>query len=232
MGAPGDVFTPAAAGQYYLLYRYTDGSVTAESYYRIATAESGSVSWSLAFDGETPEEGTVGVQAELYIPEGRVESALLTGGAPVYAAVTIEKDGAALEGYTDVAGGFSFTFEEAGEYTVVYSTDVFGTPESKTYTVTVSGDVATVLLDELPEQAGYNETLFIEPARVYYGGEEIVADVTLTYPSGRTVQGTEAVLDEAGNYTVTHAYSYGGNSYTKTQGFRVLYVRLRAVRGR
>ena len=213
-------FTPDKAGEYYLYYTCGEGEEKASAFYRINAIEEGAVTKSFTYDVAL-EEVSLGVQSSTYVPVAEVESTLSADGYSVSANVTVKKDGAVVSGYENREGGFTFTFAEAGAYQFIYETNVFGVPMSETKTVTVSDDIANVLVQEIAQDVKYMSSISLTPAKIYYGGEVIDGEVTLVYPSGKTSQDSECLLDELGYYTIIHEYN--GETFTQTFAARQYY---------
>lgn len=213
-------FTPAKAGEYYLYYTCGEGDEEAVAFYRIYAVEQSAITQSFSYD-VAMEDCSLGVQSTTYVPVSEVNSTLSADGYSVAASVTVKKDGATLSGYENREGGFDFTFTEVGTYQFVFATDVFGVNMSETKTVTVSEDIANILVEEIAEDVEYMSTISLKPAKIYYGGEVIDSEVTLVYPSGKTTTASECVLNELGYYTIVHEYS--GETFTQTFAARQYY---------
>ena len=205
-------FTPTETGEYYLYYSCGEGEEQASAFYRIYAIDESAITQSFSYDEEIGGE-SLGVQSTLYIPMVEVSSTLSADGYGVEGTVTVKKDGVTLAGYEQRAGGFEYTFVEAGLYELIYQTNAFGIPMSEVKQVTVSDDVANIVVDEIDENVEFMSTISVEPAKIYYGGEVIDGEVTLVYPSGKVAQAGDCLLDELGNYTIVHEYS--GETFTQ-----------------
>ena len=199
-------FTPTVAGEYYLYYSCGKGEEQASAFYRIYAIEENAVTQSFSYD-EAIENVKLGVQSKLYIPSAEVNSTLSVDGYGVEAFVTVKKDGAVLTGFEECAGGFEYTFTEAGTYQFIYKTDIFGVSMSEVKQIEVSDDVANIIVEEIAESVEYMSTVSVKPAKIYYGGEALDSEVTLVYPSGKVAQAGDCLLDELGNYTIIHEYN-------------------------
>lgn len=213
-------FTPEKAGEYYLYYSCGEGEEKAWALYRIYAIDENAVTQNFSYD-VAMEDSSLGVQSTVYVPVSEVNSTLSADGYSVSASVTIKKDGATLSGYENCDGGFDFTFTEAGTYQFVFATDVFGVKMSETKTVTVSKDIANILVDEIAEDVEYMSTISLKPAKIYYDGKVIDGEVSLVYPSGKTAKAGECLLDELGYYTIVHEYN--GETFTQTFAARQYY---------
>lgn len=195
-------FVPENVGNYYIYYTYGDAS----RFYMIQAVEQTEAKGEFAYEEMFTHESVIGLNTTLYIPECTVESTLSLTGKPVDAVVTLKKDGELVEGYENVPSGFAYKFDALGEYEVVYSTEEFGDSITQTKTVGVSSSVLGVEVANVPETACLGDTLSIEAATMYINGKSGKADVTVEYPSGKTVETTECVLDELGYYSIVHTY--------------------------
>lgn len=209
-GNGGYTFTPTHAGIYYLYYSCGENEEQASAFYRIEAIEESSVTQSFTYDVAL-NDAELGVQSTVYVPVAEVNSSLSADGYSAEALVTVKKDGAIVKGFENCAGGFEYTFSDAGEYEFLYQTETFGVPMSETKRVTVSNDVANIVADEIAESVEYMSTITVKPAKIYYAGEVISSKVTLVYPSGKVEQAGDCLLDELGNYTIVHEYN--GNTF-------------------
>ena len=208
-------FTPNAAGEYYLYYTCGEAS----AFYKISAIEEKNVTQNFVYNGVI-ENATVGVQSSVYVPVAEVSSSLSANGYAVEAMVTVKKDGNIVTDYKQVNGGFMYTFTQAGNYEFVYETDAFGMPMSEVKSVTVSNEIANVVVEEIAENVEYMSTISVKPAKIYYGGKVIDSAVTLVYPSGKTATG-DCLLDELGYYTIIH--DYDGETFEQTFAARQYY---------
>ncbi len=199
-------FTPMVAGEYYLYYSCGEAEEQSSAFYRIYAIEESSVTQSFSYD-ESIGNVELGVQSKLYIPMAEVNSTLSADGYGVEAFVTVKKDGVVLTEFEECAGGFEYTFSETGLYELIYQTDAFGVPMSEMKQVSVSDDVANIVVEEIPETVEYMSTISVKSAQIYYGGEVLDSETTLVYPSGKVAQVGDSLLNELGYYTIIHEYN-------------------------
>ena len=199
-------FTPTTAGEYYLYYTCGEGGAQSSAFYKIEAIEENAITQSFTYDTEL-EETSVGVQSTIYVPTAMVDSSLSADGYGVEALVTIKKDGSALSDCVKRKGGFEYTFTETGTYEIIYETDAFGVSIIESQSITVSHDVANIVVEEIAEDVEFMSTFSFKPAKIYYGGEVIESVVSLIYPSGKRVTEGTCVLDELGYYTLKHEYN-------------------------
>ena len=217
-------FIPETVGEYFLYYTYGEGENFASAYYCVEAIEKTSIVSTFAYEEAFADEQVIGKYMKLYIPAASVTTTLSQYGFAEDAYVTILKDSVAVEGYSEIAGGFDYTFTEEGEYTIVYSVPSYGEAVKAEKKVIVSDDEVGVLMAEIEEIKTLGDTLAVQPAKIYFNGKEEIAEVSVVYPSGKTLHGTDVTLDELGNYSVEHHWSNG----VETQQFTVmaLYERI------
>ncbi len=202
-------FVPETAGEYFLYYTYGEGEDIASAYYCIDAIDKSDVVSSFTYESAFASEQEIGRYAQLYIPAADVSTTLSHRGFSENAVVTIRKDSVILDGFEEIPGGFTYTFEETGEYTITYGLPFYGDSVKEEKKVVVSDDKVGVLMEEIEEIKTLGDTLTVRPAKFYFGGKEETASVSVVYPSGKEVKNTSAVLDELGNYSVEHRWSGG-----------------------
>lgn len=217
-------FTPQAKGEYYICYSYQPRGAekpSAVALYRILSLDPAEITYEFAYDSDSlADPKPIGSHRTVYIPAATVNSNLIVSGtADVF--VTIRKGNEIVSGYDHVPGGFEYLFTDTGVYTIEYQITAFGTEMRDTKTVTVSADIPTFLVDEIPETVPLNASREIKPGKVYLGKDSFDMEVTVRYPSGKTVSGGECRLDELGIYKVTHAY--GDKTYEQQFTVRQRY---------
>lgn len=207
-------FLPEKAGNYYVYYSYGDEAATA--YYLLEALNETDIVSEFIYETQTEIPSKLGLHATAYIPKAVAESTLSVSSAPENATVTILKDGVPVVDYENVTGGFTYSFDDYGEYVVRYATSKLGDVVTETKTVVVTQDTAGVVAEEIPETLEFGTTLCLTPAKVYFGGKELTATATLTYPSGKDTvvkDVTDVTLDELGVYTLTQDWN-GGSTKT------------------
>ncbi len=215
-------FTPTAVGEYFLYYSVEKNGAKGEAYLRFKAYDAENVSY--IFEDISLQSQTAGVKASVYIPTRTMESNLLPDGATLNANVTVKKDGAILSGYENVAAGFYFTFEEAGQYEIIYNGKVSGSVyEATPIVVEASDDVVGVQMEDLLDSYAYGESITLPKATVYVYGKSGEATPTVILPSGEQISGEEISLDAIGTYEVCYAYSVGSATGTFSRYFTVEY---------
>lgn len=205
-------FTPTESGTYYLYYSVeSEKGAVGEAYLKIKAY--GKENVSVTFSEVELGSETVGLNTTLEIPERTVESNLFAKGYAPNARVAVKKDGQLIEGYESVEAGFHYVFDALGEYEIAYLATVGGEEyTADAIVITVSNDVAGVVMEKVEESYAYNETLSVPEATVYIGGEVCNATHTLFDPLGEEISDSEVLLDEIGSYTLYYAYEVGGRS--------------------
>lgn len=213
-------FTPEQKGEYFLYYTYGEGENMASAYYCVEAIEESDVSYSFTYERTLQNEQTIGRYTRLYIPSSNVSTTLSHMGGSEQASVTILKDSVEVEGYKAVDGGFEYIFGEEGVYTLLYSVPEYGDKVKETKTVVVSAEQVGILMEEVEEVLPLGKTIDVNPAKIYFNGEEETAEVSIVYPSGKTVNALQAELDEVGDYTIKHTWNGG----VETQTFTVMQL--------
>lgn len=208
-------FCPETAGNYYVYYSYGDEVATA--YYLLEALNETDIVFEFVYEKEEAFLPALGLHASMYIPKATLESTLLNSSAAENTSVTIFKDGKPVPDYENVSGGFTYSFDEYGEYTVQYKTSQLGDAVTDERKINVTKDVAGVVAEEVPAIMDFGATFRLTPATVYFDGKELTAKATLTYPSGKETVATsvsEVTLDELGIYTLTQDWT-GGSTETE-----------------
>lgn len=215
-------FTPTAVGEYFLYYSAEKNGAKGEAYLRFKAYTADNVSY--LFEDISLQSTKVGVKSSLDIPTRKMESNLLPDSAYLNASVTVKRDGAIVSGYENAAAGFTFTFDEVGQYDIIYSGKVGGNVYTAApITIEVSDDVVGVEMEELLDSYTYGETITLPKATVYINGKSGEATPTVILPSGEEKGGEEISLDAIGAYEVCYAYSVGGVTDTFSRYFTVEY---------
>ncbi len=218
-------FTPTVLEPYYIYYIYEKNGEASTAYYKVDTVEQEHISTDYIFEQTLPKEITVGQSTELYIPKASVESTLFISTMGENAQVSLYKDGVAIEEKQKVLGGFSYAFDEIGEYQIVYSSKKLTGEwaQTESFKVIVDANILGVLLsDTLEEIYAFNSLLTIPTATMHFGGESLATTSSVIYPSGKEVMGTTVLLDELGLYRLLYT-SEDGN-YTQEESFSVKNV--------
>jgi len=199
-------FTPTEAGNYYIYYAYNN-DVTA--YYLLEAINESDITSSFEYESNLALSEELGLHATAYIPAAKVESSLLTSAVAENALITIRRDGQVIDGYQNVLGGFTYSFDQYGEYVIEYTSQGLKGLVKEERTVRITKDVVGIVMDEIPEYLEFGSTLQIPSAKIYYNAEELTATPTLRYPSGKTTTNEEVTLDELGIYTLTQDWDTG-----------------------
>ena len=111
-----------------------------------------------------------------------------------------------------------YTFETAGEYSVVYNAETDTQILVDDFTVSVSAGGAFAI-DWLPETAGRFDTVELVDVYKNINGELLKANVVVTSPSGKTIDTTNKSVEfnEEGNWTFEFSAGEGDSKVTETK---------------
>lgn len=218
-------FTPSKEGEYFIYYSYKtnkDEKPVAALFYRVVALDKASCTYNFTYDDDVIDTiGKIGAYKTVYIPKGSVNSDLFISGNAT-ATVTIKKDGVPVDGYENVAGGFTYTFKEAGTYSLIWSADTNDTTLTDEKTVTVSADIPNYVIEEVSESMQFFSSIKLTAGKVYVNNTSYEMSVSMKYPSGKVVRNAgEYVLDELGTYVICN--EYGGKVYEQRFTARQLY---------
>lgn len=207
-----DSFVPPSEGKYYLFYRHKDGIV--DGYYKITALREDEI--DCVFD-EWQTAATVGTFTTLNIPSLGLKTNLSVSDRSYGTSVSVRKDGAIVEGYEKVEGGFGFNLDRSGRYEIIFINDEFGVELKKEVVINVTDDIAAVKFPVLDEVVPVGTEFEIADAEVMYARQKYTSRTKLVYPSGKEATG-KAVLSEVGRYTVVYDCVYEGKEdvYEKT----------------
>ncbi len=212
-------FTPEKAGNYYAYYSYTDGENEASEYCLIEAINEEDISFSFDYSGVFDVPENVGLHSKVYLPSAKANCSLAVSSVPTDAVVTVYKDGKAVDGSENSEGGKYFSFDAYGDYKIVYSVPTFGELVKEEKTVVVSSATEGISADEKIDSLDvldYGSMLTLSPTKVYVNGKELTAKSTVKYPSGKTADASEAVLNELGKYVLTETWEGGSREKTFT----------------
>jgi len=205
-------FTPEKAGNYYAYYSYSDGESVAAEYCLIEAINRSDVAFGFEYSDKLTIPDRVGLHSKVYLPKAKANCTLAASPVPTDAVVTVYKDGKIVEGFENSDGGKYFSFDETGEYAIIYSVPLFGDLVTEEFSATASSEVEGIASDDMLDSLAildYGSTLKLAPTKVYVGGKELIARSVVNYPSGKTADAFNAVLDELGVYTLTETWTGG-----------------------
>ena len=201
-------FTPEKAGNYYAYYSCSDGESETSEYCLIEAIEKKDVKFELDYSGVFAVPASTGLHARAFIPSAKVNSSLAVSTVPVDATVEIYKDGVRDESFNS-RGGEYYSFDQKGTYKIVYSAPELGESVKEEITTEVTDDAEGVVADQLDAVLEYGTTLNLAPTKIYVGGKELSAKSTVRYPSGKTADASNALLDELGVYVLEETWEGG-----------------------
>ena len=137
--------------------------------------------------------------------------------------VSVEYEGVIIKTLNSYTGGYTFIFENAGSYSVVYHyMDNLGFIATDRHNITVVEK--EVLFVDGPDYSEVYLGAVYEPSECYgyYAGEKFGVSVTVTTPSGKEepVEG-DYLLSETGTYSFLYSSSVNGKTLTKTEQVKV-----------
>ena len=112
----------------------------------------------------------------------------------------------------------AYTFNTAGEYSLVYNAETEKEILVDNITLTVSGGGAFAI-DWLPEKVGRFDTVKISDVYKNIDGQSVKADLTITSPSGITIEPKNGVVEfnEEGDWTFEFSVGSGSNKITESK---------------
>lgn len=218
----GASFLPQSAGAYSVTYTVKDeGGLTStlRSYFTVLEEEAACV-----FEERgVVKDATIGKGGALYIPRMTATSAR-SNDRDVSVYVDILRNGTEIEGATGLpASGFTYTFTEAGEYTVAYRADFNTVTEETSFTVTVDENLAYLTLAEsIPEYVVTGSRYKIPDGTLTFGEETVAAEKYIQFPSGATYTANYIDLTEYGNYKLSYRGKIGDVTYEQERWLQCL----------
>ncbi len=197
-------FTPNSAGNYYIEYTPKDkaGNEGETTTLTLSVLEATtSVEFCYAHADPVPNE-RVGTGTVVFFPSVYGASVLTTKKIDVSAKV--ELGGKTLFTKENCADGFTYQFEESGEYTIKFvAEDVDGESYMQSYTVEASSSLPAF---ETNLNAVYAEDAIVQLgfAKCVMGGSPVSYRVETTYPGGQIKDAAAITLDETGLYTTKY----------------------------
>lgn len=203
-----DTFTPTKAGKYYVYYEYVDGGERASNFYALPCLKKESQINDFLFEEkyDLDVSSQKGLHSKAHFPAANIVSNALMLQKEE-ALIRMEKDGKAIEGYEGRKGGFDFSFDEFGDYTVIYYSPT--NPSLKDVrTVSITPDQVGFALPDLPILS-LGSTFAPNAGHAYFKGQEAEAKPMLYFPSGKGID-VGSILDEAGRYEIRYEATIDG----------------------
>ncbi len=210
-------FTPVQTGDYRVSYTLKDSAdLLGESKeYVVRVLEEtpqGSIRYELPL-----ENNEIGVGSTIYLPKAQGYSDLKEGTLPVSVAVY---KGEEVVKEAAEALGESFTFAQAGNYTVVYAfRDATNDLIKEKTSITVS-DIPTAKINVSTEYT-VGEVFTVPVVHFEKDGIEYDATHTVSYPDGASSTAESVTLEDNGAYSVTWSFDYQDKTYYRTAYFNV-----------
>lgn len=210
--AAGASFTADAEGVYTVAYTVKDAaehtanaSVTIRAYGSIPGTEFEFVN--------QPRDCVAGTGNTLRFEMPQVSNALI----PVTVVAKIVRDGE-TDFETAEAGSFSYTFAEAGAYTLTYL--VPETEETISVRIDVTDDEPVFVFDgEQAQAVSLNDRVELVPATATIGGVTAPCSSVVEFPDGSKYSNTYFVASQAGIYRVHYYATVNGVQYSTERSF-------------
>lgn len=204
--ADGLCFTVDKAGEYDLAYKVTDskGNESSEYFALTAFSEMPAVEYvcSDGIDG-----GTVGVGTKILLPSCRAYDELFRYDASKIPLIAVYQGSEKV--YETSAGQDEyFTFDEAGEYRVVYG--IAGNRNELIADYLVLADKATISYVKYEDSYDYGDVVNIQDATITLGGEQKAADCVVICPDNSYRYSKHLRLDGVGLYRVEYSAVFNG----------------------
>lgn len=229
-------FTPEKAGNYYAYYSYTDGENEASEYCLIEAINKSDISFGFDYSETFDVPSKVGLHSKVYLPRAKANCSLAVSSVPLDTVVSVYKGETVVDGFGNINGDKYFSFDETGEYKIVYSVPMFGKLVKEETTVVVSSDTEGIVADEQVDSLDildYGSVLKLSATKVYVGGKELTAKSVVKYPSGKTADAQNAALDELGEYTLVETWDGGSREkkFTVKEPYSGLFTGTNATFG-
>ncbi|MBQ8320015.1 MAG: hypothetical protein IJX81_03955 [Clostridia bacterium] len=211
-------FTPAKTGEYRVTYTLRDqeGLLGESKEYAVRVLEAapqGEICYELPL-----ESNEIGVGSTIYLPKAYGYCELEEGALPVN--VAVYKGNETLKAKSEAVGE-TFTFAEAGSYTVVYTLSMStGDLIEEKKTVTVSNLPMAKL--NVATQYAVGDVFTVPTARFEKEGVEYDATHTVVFPDGSSSAAENVTLEKSGTYSVVWRFEYQGKAYFRTAYFNAV----------
>ena len=208
-------FVPVAVGNYRVIYTYSvNGEEKLSKAFVLEAVESEIVEF--VYEREM-KALTTGLNGVVYLPKATVKNNTSLNSKISFCRVVILKNGEIVEEVGN--GGVAYRFAELGEYEVSYTDDK--SQKTETFKITVTEAEEGIVCDVPEENIELGTNLTVSPAKIYFGGDEIISEVKVIYPSGKAENGESCLLDELGKYTVVYTYTIGESEKSFEEEFTV-----------
>lgn len=208
-------FVPQKAGKYYAYYSYTNGREEASEYCLIEAIDREDVEFDFEYSATTDFPAETGIHSKVFVPSAKVNCSLAVSEIATEASVAIYKNGEEDKTFSS-RGGAYYSFDEEGDYKIVYSAPALGDFVKEEITIKASGKAEGIVADEIASIVEYGTVLNLAPTKIYVGGKELTAESIIKYPSGKTANANGAVMDELGEYILEESWNGGSRSVSFT----------------
>lgn len=212
-----NAFVPKMAGKYIAKYTATNSFGKIAKIERVIEVLSAMPSYLYEFTETDEIVQTARVDETLRIPQLNMSGGLLIRGNET-AKVTVKRNGIAQVWATKRISGFSYTLQQAGEYTIIYHLP----NEELIYNVQVSPRTENVHFEyEFFKAYSIGEYVDLSMGKLYVDKQTQPFDVIVQYPNGNKYKNQQFVLNEVGRYTVT-VICKSDNTKQATYSFNVI----------
>lgn len=207
-------FTPNVAGDYVIEYETENNAgIVSQKSYAFTVHEKMPV-YETELEWDLQDEYVVG--SRVVVPNSVIYGGLRRYGTE-RGTLTIFKNGIALRAYSDVYGGFAYTFSAVGEY--VFQYDLGG--ETGDYTVNVTDGNNAFITDSLDKYYLLNSFVDCSSFVFKMNGQETDYDFMVIYPSGKRLANDKFIVDEVGRYIIMAEKTLDGRTVAFERSFDV-----------
>ncbi len=202
----GLTFSPSDVGAYDITYKVADskGAIGTQNFVVQAFSEHPGVVYD---HSESIEDTVCGVGTKIFIPSCRVYDGLFRYDALITPTVTVFKGEEKLFETTALEDS-DFTFEEVGEYQVIYS--IGEAKEKFVVNYEVSKDVATISYVKYNNSYTINDVVPIQNATITFHDETKTADYVIIRPDNSYSRSNNVLLNQIGQYTIEYSAVFNG----------------------
>lgn len=172
------------------------------------------------------EDMELGLNAEVVLPQAKVESEIYITGQSDEVYIDIYKDGEIYADYEKMSAKARNTveFNDVGEYNVRFYSACEYVVDYFEKSIVVSSDILAYDIINVNDIYAIDTKLLIPIINFYYKGETYSTESKIIFPSGRAYSNKIIVLDELGNYTIEYSSVCGTETYTVKKEIQVVYT--------
>ena len=172
------------------------------------------------------EDRELGLNAQVVLPQAKIQSEIYITGQSNDVYVDIYKDGQVYADYEKLSAKQmnNVTFADVGEYKIRYYSACEYVVDYCERTFTVRSDILAHDIIEVDDVCAFNAKLVIPEVNFYYNGEMYASEAKIIFPSGKAYFNKNIVLNELGNYTLEYSAICGEESYVAKKEIQVVYT--------